>query len=834
MDARVARLTSHAAIGTLTWADALRMGLLALSYFALAQLGLAFSTVGATVTPVWPSSGLALAVLILGGLRLWPGVFAGSLATSLVNGLPWWAGVSIAGGSTLEAVLPVVLLQRLLDYRGEFERPRQVVGFVGFAGLVGAPCAALVGAVTLGLAGAIDWLEFETALLTLWVGDAAGAIVIGPMILAANQLVLRTEERTRYLEFVGLLAVQFGIGGTIFVWGVPGVPSNLPLSFLAFPLLIGMAWSFGIGGAAMSSFVLSIMAIWGTSQGSGPFGGTTFTEGVGLLLAFITTMSTTALIFAAYKSQRDAVLQQLRQREWQLSEAQRLGSMGDWFWDLRGDRIAWSDGTFRIFGRDPATFVPTYPRLLDAIHRDDRALFETEIERVKREHEPSNVDFRIRRPEGAERILWSSLATIRDEEGKPQAILGTVMDVTERRQLESDRSEFQRKILETQKLESLGLLAGGIAHDFNNILTGVLGNASLLRVQLPPDSPMIEGLRRIETAAERAADLCRQMLAYSGKGRFIVRHIDLNELVRSSWSLLQTSVSKKTELEFFPGKDLPLVFADPSQMRQVLMNLVINGSEALGDEPGRVTIRTGVRRLDGAFLAEADLVPESTDGTFVYLEVSDNGCGIAPEVRRRIFDPFFTTKFTGRGLGLAAVAGIVRTARGAIRVDTAPNEGTRLCVCVPTATEAAPEESGPLPARPEWRGSGTVLLVDDEEAVRDVGSRLLGRLGLGVVTADDGLKAAEWLAANPRVPRLVLLDLTMPNLGGLETMHRLRAIRPDLPVVLMSGYERDDAVARFDTAGLAGFLQKPFTPESLAAVVRPVVDGPQPPPAASG
>jgi two-component system, cell cycle sensor histidine kinase and response regulator CckA len=388
-------------------------------------------------------------------------------------------------------------------------------------------------------------------------------------------------------------------------------------------------------------------------------------------------------------------------------------------------------------------------------------------------------------------------------------------DIASRRRAAEEHQALERKLLETQKLESLGVLAGGIAHDFNNLLTGILGNASLAASVLGPNSPVHTYLEQVEKASLRAADLCKQMLAYSGKGRFVVTENDFNRLVNETTDLLRVSISKRANLQFQLATALPAVNADATQLRQVIMNLVINASEALSDGDGTITISTGMLRLTAADLVAAHAPVEALPGEFVWCDVADTGCGMTSEVVARIFDPFFTTKFTGRGLGLAAVMGIVRSHRGALQVRSEPGVGTVFRVLLPAARRPAREMIGPPSTVTGWRSSGTVLLVDDEETVRITTGRMLEGIGFSVITAGDGHEAVETFAKNPDV-RFVLLDLSMPRMDGVEAFRAIRKIRADVRVLLMSGFTKIEAMKRFRMDGLGGFIQKPFTMRQLA------------------
>src|SRR5450755_785633 len=387
-------------------------------------------------------------------------------------------------------------------------------------------------------------------------------------------------------------------------------------------------------------------------------------------------------------------------------------------------------------------------------------------------------------------------------------------DVTDRVAADRHRGVLESKLLDAQKLESLGILAGGIAHDFNNLLTGILGNVSLMRLELPVTSALREHVDQIESVTIRAADLCRQLLAYSGKGRFVVRALDTSELVRQTAPLLRLSVGKNATLRLDLAEMLPAVDADATQMRQVTMNLVVNAAEALGERAGVIGIATGVLHAEGDYLRTTFLAPELAEGKYVFIEVSDNGCGMGPATQAKIFDPFFSTKFTGRGLGLSAVLGIVRGHNGAIKVYSELGRGTTLKLLFPAADAAVQKESAARP-QPVLERRGTVLVVDDEEVVRGVAARILGSYGFDVILATDGRDGVARFRERHAEITVVLMDLTMPAMDGVEAFREIRALDDRVPVLLMSGYNEQDAVTRFAGKGLAGFVQKPFTVEML-------------------
>ncbi len=415
--------------------------------------------------------------------------------------------------------------------------------------------------------------------------------------------------------------------------------------------------------------------------------------------------------------------------------------------------------------------------------------------------------------EGEKKIIARHVSPVHDRDNRIRWQIVVDRDITRERQQ-------QEKMAHVQRLESLGVLAGGIAHDFNNMIGIIMGNASLARSKINPDDAVYEHLDNIEQTSHRAANLCRQMLAYSGKGKFVVRPINLSELVEEMVRLLDVSISKSVLLRYDLAPDLPSVEADISQLQQVIMNLVINANEAIGEQNGTIILATGVVQADLDYL-RSDYLEEQElrEGRYVWLEVSDTGCGMDEEMKRRLFEPFFTTKFAGRGLGMSAILGIVRGHNGTIKVYSEPGKGTTVKVLFP-AVDSSPDllraNEEPSGIRP---GNGTVLVVDDEEMVRRVAGMILREAGYEVLLARDGVEAIEMVRKHGHEIVCVLLDMMMPRMGGEETFTEMRRLRPDIRVLLSSGYNEQTATNRFAGKGLAGFIQKPYTMKVLLAKV---------------
>ena len=425
------------------------------------------------------------------------------------------------------------------------------------------------------------------------------------------------------------------------------------------------------------------------------------------------------------------------------------------------------------------------------------------------------------RPEG----LWISVTTrpLRDSQQLLSGAVSVFRDITKQKESEDERARFEEQLYRSQKLESLGVLAGGIAHDFNNLLMGVLGNADLALMEVSTNKGLQSRISQIGVAARRLSDLTKQLLAYAGKGDLLEGPIDITRLVKEMGELLRPAISKRATVRYQLDEDLGLVFGDATQLRQVMMNLITNASDALGDAAGEIVVSTGRMEASQEYLASSYVDDNLPVGSYVFFEVRDGGCGMDEETLTRIFDPFFTTKFTGRGLGLAAVLGIVRRHRGALKVESDPGKGTVFRVLLPTSAGARLEES--TAAAERWRGEGLVLLVDDEPAVLEVGEQMLLRSGFTVVTASSGQEALALYRQHQSQLVAMILDMTMPDLSGEEVLQRLGASKGAIKIILSSGYQDLEAATRLASVGVTSFLQKPYGTDALLQTLRFALDG---------
>ena len=455
--------------------------------------------------------------------------------------------------------------------------------------------------------------------------------------------------------------------------------------------------------------------------------------------------------------------------------------------DLRAGKISWRDVT-----------------AAEHSYLDERALGELSTTGSCKPFEKEIV-----RKDGARLSILLGATAL---EKSPLTWLGFIVDLTERKELE-------RRLVEKQKLEGIGLLAGGVAHDFNNLLVGILGNASLAQDMVPRSSDVGRILDAIVKTSERAAHLTRQMLAYSGRGQFVIEPVNLSDLVQEMIRLLNPSIPSNVSIQFDLARNLRPVLADSGQLQQIVMNLVINAAEAIGEQPGSISVRTRMRNIDHDFIRRELGRDEIEPGMYVSLEVSDSGEGMDSATVAKIFDPFFTTKFTGRGLGLAAVSGIVRGHKGSIKVTTARGQGTTFVVLLPAAAEAPVEVAKEIPIE-DLNGNATVLIVDDEEVVLQTAKDALERHGYSILTAENGAAGIDVLEREKHRVSLIVLDLSMPGMSGQQALPRFRAVKPDVPVIVSSGFSEIEALRVFEGQRVAGFIQKPYTVNRLVEKIK--------------
>lgn len=481
-----------------------------------------------------------------------------------------------------------------------------------------------------------------------------------------------------------------------------------------------------------------------------------------------------------------------------------------------------SDGIKSITGRAAADFLaPSGPPLDSVILPSERLRVEQERAQALRERGVWEGEYPVRTVtgDGETRWVWER-SRVLPGETQVGVWQGYLADVTSLQRANERLVELERELQQAQKLESLGLLASKIAHDFNNVLTAVLGHVSLAADALPASSAVRLDLLAAERAVRQATDLTQRLLAYAGRAPANPRPVNVSEIVLDLQPMLRISIRPNIELHLQCAHDLPAIRGDPAQIQHLVMNLVTNAAEAIGERPGSISITTEAREFDRAELRKYRLQEDRLEGTYVVLEVADTGCGLSPGQVARLFEPFFSTKSVGRGLGLCTVLAIVRAHHGLIGVESEPGLGSIFRVLFPLLIGPAPSTEEALPSVTDWKGHGAVLVADDEEVVRNVSCRLLSRLGFEVLTAADGQEAIRLFREHHERLRAVVLDLTMPYLDGVETCRQLLAISRRVPVLLASGYDKGDMRRRYAGVGFADFVQKPFSLDELRRMFR--------------
>jgi two-component system cell cycle sensor histidine kinase/response regulator CckA len=518
-------------------------------------------------------------------------------------------------------------------------------------------------------------------------------------------------------------------------------------------------------------------------------------------------------------------LEAIKRSEQLLTLAIEGAQIGTWDRDELTGIAYFNEYWASIMGFTKAELGPPWPCWEDCTHPEDFEAAESAFDaHLRGETDIYEATYRTRHKDGHwVWILDRGRVMERDSDGRALRVCGTHIDISASKNAEAEHLAMQMQIQQSQKLESLGVLAGGVAHDFNNILTVIQANADLALWELHPKSTVRPHLEEIERGSKRAAGLAAQMLAFAGRDKLIVEPLNLTDLVGEMIQLLTVSISKDILLKHDRIGGQPVFEGDSSQIRQVVMNLIINAAEAIGSQAGEIIISTGTVHCDEHSLQDFPrslLNPNSSPlvpGTYVMFEVKDSGCGMDDETRRRVFEPFFTTKFAGRGLGMAALLGILHRHGGALRFKSEVDNGTTFTIILP-AKQALVIGDEWLPVSPQElqaESHGLILLVDDEQGIRKIGTQFLEHLGYEVVTACDGVEAVEVVSEQGAKLACVVLDLTMPRMGGDEAHRQIKQLAPDLPVILSSGYMERDATERFSEFGLAAFLKKPYSLQHL-------------------
>ncbi|MBI2425717.1 MAG: response regulator [Candidatus Hydrogenedentes bacterium] len=510
-----------------------------------------------------------------------------------------------------------------------------------------------------------------------------------------------------------------------------------------------------------------------------------------------------------------------QERKW--NQTQTLGHIGHWSFDVASRQITWSDEVFRLFHRDKRLSVPGYEENMSYYAPADSAHLQDCVGRAIELGQQFELELNVLLPDGHAMAHHSFIVPVKNEAGTIVELEGTVQDITQRKKMMEEQRLLEKQVAAAKRIESIAMLTGGIAHDYNNILVGILGYATLLREQLPNESQQQDMLTEIIRAADRAAHLTQQMLAYSGQGQFEIRRVVLRNMIHGLRHRIEEWIPKGLHPEYEYGGGALSILADPGQVTQALQHLVINAAESIAHPNGRIGIRTGTGAYSREPFAGTPFEHSFGGGECAWLEVWDNGAGMSDETRANLFNPFFTTKFTGRGLGLAAVSGIMRGHGGAVLVESAPDKGASIRLLFPLGAvettelgldrESAAPEAAPV----------TILFVDDEPTIRFIAKRTLEKHGHRVYLASDGEEAIRVFESYQQEIALTILDVTMPFVSGLEAYNHIRAMNPRALIVLSSGYSHNTVYQRMPIAPEAPYLPKPYTPQELVRHVNRVL-----------
>jgi two-component system cell cycle sensor histidine kinase/response regulator CckA len=507
----------------------------------------------------------------------------------------------------------------------------------------------------------------------------------------------------------------------------------------------------------------------------------------------------------------DDKARQLRRSEDRLKSAERLAHVGHWDWDVKANQLSWSEEMYRIFDV-PQHYTPTYERFVQAVISEDRERLERWVNVGLAKKSGHSIEFQVTRSNGDLRIVSCTSTVSLDEEGLPTRLFGACQDITDSRRAQQE--DFARK-----KLESLGTLANGIAHDFNNLLGGVLAQAELGLAESASGAFPKEELTAIRRVAIRGSEIVRQLMMYAGEETEVLGLVDVSRVVVEMLELLKVSVSKRATLITDLGQDLPAVRANASQIRQIVLNLVTNASEAIADRDGIIRVTTG-RVTPGR---APTITKGPAEGSYLQLEVSDTGCGMSQETQAKVFDPFFSTKGAGHGLGLAVVHGIVRGLRGAIHITSEPGQGTTIRILLPCAETTVEATRDPMSdagesARPSQES--IVLVVEDEDALRQPVVAMLRMTGFTVLEAADGAAAIDLLRANGGKIDVILLDMTIPGASSHEVVAEAAQARPNIRVILTSAYSQEMLKPPMSASQIHGFIRKPYQFGDLVHTIR--------------
>ena len=796
-----------------------RGALLAAAYFLVAKLGLRYATIGPSISPVWPPTGLAIAALAVLGLRYWPAVLVGAFAANATTNIPMLAALGIACGNAGEALLAAYLLRRRAGPHVALDDLPSITALAVWAAPLGALASAITGVTSLWLAHVIPGSGFSSALALWWSGNYLGAVVVCPALLTWRDVQRSPLARRQVLEL--LLFVSGAVLAATLVFGnlVPASflePTQYP--YLLFPFVIGAALRFGPRGASILTLTVASLAVAYTAQGGGPFIMHSIPSTAVALMLYIGVLAIAGLSLSPAVARRLKAEGALREAHGHLQAVINSSPLAIYTVDAAGSVRSWNPAAETLYGWRAGEVLDAP---VGSITRDSVSAKDFR-DRVFNGETLRGIEHTATKKDGTPVTVSLAAAPLRDGHGRVTGMLLIAADLTEMRRLEVQYRQ-------AQKMEAVGRLAGGIAHDFNNLLTAILGTTGLLLEDVDTDSQTRLDVQEIEKAAKRAAGLTRQLLVFSRQQVLEPRVLEINVVIRDLERMLGRLIGEDVSLRTQLAAEAGTVHADPGQLQQAIVNLVVNARDAM-PMGGRVTIETADVELDPRQLETHSL---TRAGPHVMIAVHDNGVGMDTATKARLFEPFFTTKEPGRGtgLGLATVYSIVKQSGGYIWAYSELGHGTTFKIYLPrVAGRPEPEKGGAssdTPA-PLAVGSETVLVVEDQLEVRNLTTRILEARGYTVLAADGGAEALEVAGKYLKRIDLLLTDVVMPEMNGRQLALRLSEQRRDMKVLFVSGYTGEAIRQHGLLEQSAAFLQKPFTPDLLARKVRDVLDAPGP------
>jgi PAS domain S-box-containing protein len=790
-----------------------RSALLCAAYYGAAILGLHYASIGQIISLVWPPTGIAMAGLMLLGLRYWPGVALGAFLANAMTPVPLFTAAAIAAGNTLEAVVATLILRRGSGPRPRLDDITHLRTFLLLAAPAGALCSAVVGSLSLWISGSLTAGAFPDAVIIWWTGDLLGAFILAPLILAWAQSAEPTRDRRRLVEVL-LLCAGTVLAGEIALGGLFEMPflAGVMYPYLLFPFVIWAALRFGTRGASLMTLTVAVAAVGHTIAGASPFSGPSLTKTLFEVALYLVAVAVTgSVLAAAIRWERHHATEALELSQERLRRALDAARMGIWFWSVESGALTWDDNLRKLYGLQAGEDVSRYEDFLARVHPEDRDRVAHAVRQVLETGGDLDYEFRIVMSDGRVRWISDQGEIRRDPSGQPAYLTGICTDVT-------DRKLAEERLRQAHRMESVGRLAGGVAHETNNQMSVVLGASTFILKRNDLPEPVRADVEFIQKAAERTAAVTAQLLAFSRRQILRPEVLDLNALIRRWEPVLRRIMGEDCGVMLRLCDDLGLVRADPGQLEQVLLNLALNARDAM-PRGGRITIETFRSELTPEYI-RGKLGISIMAGTYVALAVSDTGHGMDEATLSRVFEPFFTTKGMGQGtgLGLSTVYGIVKQSDGYVWVYSEPGQGTTFKIYLPEQHGAvAPLRRDSVPARAIR--SETILVVEDDAGVRYMMTRTLEDAGYQVLQADGAEQALSLAEHHPGKIALTVTDVVMPGKDGRELAELLDKARPGLAVLFTSGYTDGEIERRGLLRPGAAFIQKPLTPRTLVRAV---------------